>query len=259
MNRFPTAVLLASALALLASPDAWPAPPRVPVLVELFTSEGCSSCPAADDALAAMQSTQPIAGAQIIALGFHVDYWDRLGWRDPFSSSEFTSRQLSYGEVFHLDGVYTPQLVIDGSRQLVGGSRTANEQISAALRAPKAKVEISMDAGHSAPELRVDVSGIPAISPGDEVQVVLAITEGKLHSDVLRGENSGRKLSHASVVRRLEVIGQLAQGASQFSARAKATLDSRWKRDAVQAVAFVQERKSRRVLGSAALALAAAN
>ncbi len=258
MNRLSAFLCLLSGVALAESNA--PADIRaVPVLVELFTSEGCSSCPPADEALRSLASSQPVQGARIIALGFHVDYWNQLGWRDTYSSSEFTARQVSYSDAFHLDGVYTPQLVVDGSRQLVGGSGGATQEIASAARRPKAKVDISVAPGATgSAELRVDVSQLPTVSPGDEVELLLAIAEGNLRSDVLRGENAGRKLTHAAVVRRLEVIDRLAKSDSEISARAKEQLDPSWKRDQLQVIAFVQEKKSRRVLGSAALSLAAA-
>lgn len=258
MNACGAAALCLISAASAADSRASPADRAVPVLVELFTSEGCSSCPPADEALRSMAASQPVPGARIIALGFHVDYWNQLGWRDAYSSSEFTARQMSYGEAFHLDGVYTPQLVVDGSRQLVGGSSGAKEEIAWAVRRAKAKVHLTVVAADDgATEIQVTASQLPPIAKGDEAELWLAIAEDNLRSNVLRGENAGRKLTHAAVVRRLELFGRLANGEREISSRRKARLDPSWKRDQLTAVAFVQEKKRRRVPGSAAVSLPA--
>jgi hypothetical protein len=115
-----------------------------PVLLELFTSEGCSSCPPADRLLETLDRTHLIAGAEVIVLSEHVDYWDRLGWKDPFSSPQYSARQYEYSRKFHLDGVYTPQLVVDGKVQLVGSDRSGPiAAIERARREQKIAVAIS--------------------------------------------------------------------------------------------------------------------
>src|SRR6266852_1661761 len=117
--------------------------PRSAVLVELFTSEGCSSCPPADALLARLGKDQPIPGVEIIALEEHVDYWDRLGWKDPFSSTAFTARQQRYGDVFHNESIYTPQMVVDGRWEFVGtDTRRAGAAIIEGSRSPKASIGI---------------------------------------------------------------------------------------------------------------------
>ena len=115
-----------------------------PVIVELFTSEGCSSCPPADQLLAKLESQQPVAGVHIIVLSEHVDYWDRLGWRDPFSSAQFTNRQQDYARLFHDDGPYTPEMVVDGTTGFVGNqSADALRAITQAARTDKSSVRIA--------------------------------------------------------------------------------------------------------------------
>ena len=121
-----TRLILGLAMSLLAPATSPGSPPPAVVIAELFTSEGCSSCPPADTLLRQFAEAQPFDGAQLIALEEHVDYWDRLGWRDPFSSAQFTTRQTEYSDrVFRTTGIYTPQLVVDGVRECVGSDRSA--------------------------------------------------------------------------------------------------------------------------------------
>lgn len=241
-----------------AQSDAQPADKRTPVVVELFTSEGCSSCPPADEVLARLERTQPVAGAEIIALGEHVDYWNYIGWADPFSSPAFSERQGAYAEAFGRDGVYTPQMVVDGRAEFVGSNwNKAVAAITNAARAPKADVQITLArkiAG--AVSLQARAGALPAVTDGDTVDLLLAVTESDLSSKVSRGENAGRRLDHRTVVRQLSLIGsaEAKQGAS-FSAESTVTLAKGWKLENLRAVAFLQERKSRRVIGAGTLKL----
>lgn len=230
-----------------------------PVLVELFTSEGCSSCPPADALLARLVKTQPIEGAEIIPLALHVDYWNYLGWRDPFSSADFSARQSEYAAAYRKDGVYTPQMIVDGVTEFPGGNNgAANDAIAKAARNPKADVKITRAAGGEETSVRLNLrlENIPRVKEGDAAYVLLAVTESDLTTDVQRGENSGRKLSHVGVVRQLKTIGSLADARNGvFTAEAVVPVEKNWRRDKLRAVIFAQERGSRRILAVGALKL----
>ena len=225
---------------------------RTPILVELFTSEGCSSCPPADQFLIQLQQAQPLEGAEIITLGEHVDYWNRLGWKDPYSSADFSLRQQQYAEALRNEGPYTPQMIVDGRSGFVGtDARSAQAALAAAARTRKATVRLA----RTGDRLSVRVEDAPPVGRGDTTEVLLAITEDHLATNVARGENAGRKLSHGAVVRKLTVLGRVK--ADGFAAEPALSLDKNWKLQDLRAVVFVQERGSRRVLGAATLSLAA--
>ena len=236
-------------------------PSATPVLVELFTSEGCSSCPPADEVLSKLDRTQSIQGIEVIALGEHVDYWNRLGWIDPYSSTEFSTRQNRYADAFGRDSVYTPQMIVDGRDEFVGGNwNKAREAIMRAARLPKAKVELLAvsDSNETNKDLKlsIHISDIPQVTAGDKADVLLAITESNLRSEVSRGENAGRYLRHSAVVRELTALGDITAG-QNFDAEPTVSLANGWQRDNLRAVAFVQERGTRRILGAAVLGLSA--
>jgi hypothetical protein len=232
-----------------------------PVLVELFTSEGCSSCPPADELLARLEQTQGVAGAQVIALSEHVDYWNRLGWADPFSSAALSERQSDYARALRSDDIYTPQMIVDGGVEFVGSREgRAREAIAKAARAPKSNIEIALaeskETRADALRLSVRVSDVPTTSADDTAEVMLAITESGLQSNVSRGENAGRRLIHTAVVRKLDSLGGVDLQKSSFEATPVVKLEEAWNRERLKAVVFVQERASRRVLGAAERALA---
>ena len=228
-------------------------PARTPVLVELFTSEGCSSCPPADDILTRLVAEQPVAGVEVIALGFHVDYWDQLGWRDRFSSLAYTIRQQDYAGPGQSARVYTPQAIVDGIRTFVGSdAKTAHQSILEAASMPK--LAVTIDASGTAEKsgrVAIAVRVRPEPERGETSNVLLALTEDGLVSDVKRGENASRRLTHVAVVRSLDEIGRF-DSKQGFSATRDVRLDPAWRRDAIKVVAFVQDRRSRRVLGVAA-------
>jgi hypothetical protein len=184
---------------------------RVPVLAELFTSEGCSSCPPADQLLQALDRAQPVDGAQILVLSEHVDYWNQLGWRDPFSSLQFSQRQEHYSRVLGKE-VYTPQLVVDGHEQVLGNDASAVQQaIARAAAKPKFPVRIVAVKRDNA-EAVVTVS-IGALTKG-RADVWAAVADESAQSSVTRGENAGRALSHVAVVRSLTKVGAVSKSES---------------------------------------------
>jgi len=225
------------------------------VLVELFTSEGCSDCPPADAVLEKLIATQPVAGAEVIGLGQHVTYWDELGWKDRFSSATLTNRQHVYGASFALESVYTPQMIVDGRAQFVGSDgNVARKAIERASAAPHGVVSVYVEAvSPKGVALQVSVRDLPKAGR-DRDEIVVAITEDRLRSTVTRGENRGRTLTHAAVVRSITTIGQAsADGVS--SARAEIAIASDWQLDQLKVVAFVQEQRGRAILGSASAPL----
>jgi hypothetical protein len=237
---------------------------RSPVIVELFTSEGCSSCPPADAVLERLQQTQPVAGAEVIALGEHVDYWNYIGWSDPFSSAAFSARQGTYAQAFgQQDRVYTPQMIVDGQTEFNGNAMNkAIEAIAKAARSPKADVRIVIPETKTHKDnqkirFNVSVKNVPPVDRGDVAEVILALTEDKLSSNVTRGENSGRKLAHTAVVREMRALGRVDSATKTFDSEKTMAIADGWKRDDLRIVVFVQERVQRRVLGAAVLNLAA--
>jgi len=181
-------------------------PETVPVLVELFTSEGCSSCPSADVVLARLDREQPVPNADIIVLSEHVDYWDSLGWKDRFSSPDFTQRQKDYQTLFSLSDVHTPQIIINGSVQLNG---TDAEETQKAIE--QAAVTNAVPLQFTGVQVHGDVItftllGDRPATPG-YVNVYAALVDPADTTKVLAGENKGRTLRHAGVVRKLVLVG----------------------------------------------------
>ena len=234
--------------------------PAAPVVVELFTSEGCSSCPPADRLLAELDEKQPVPGAKVIALEQHVDYWNDDGWADPFSSAQFSRRQQDYVGAFRINTPYTPQMVVDGASEFVGSDvRAAVTAITKSSRAPKVSIAIEAGpapSGAASIPLRVRLEPQAGASAAANSDVVLAVTEDDLSSNVTNGENSGSKLLHRAVVRDMRILGRVAADGS-FAAQADEKLSNNWKRENLRAVAFVQEGGNRRILGAAEISLAA--
>lgn len=248
------AVLVVGVAASVHRLTAAPAPARSAVVVELFTSEGCSSCPPADDVLTRLAHKQLTPDVDVIALGEHVDYWDRLGWRDPFSSAAFSARQSTYDDhAFHRNEVYTPQLVVDGQYEQVGSDVTAvRRAIARAAQAQKATVAVTVTRAPASGDLRVDVraDAPPTLAVRDRVDVIVAVTEDNLVTDVRRGENRGRTLKHSAVVRYLAAAGTWSPESSASATSISVPWQANWKAAYVRVIGFLQEHESRRIVGA---------
>ena len=229
---------------------------RVPVLVELFTSEGCSSCPSADELLKNLQGDQPDDRALIIPLSEHVDYWNSSNWTDRFSSANFSQRQMQYVSALHLREPYTPQMVVDGQAEFVGSDQdSAFNSISRAAKHKKADVQIEIKdmAPHALAEgslnVKLRISSLAGTAADATNDVYVAITEDKLQSNVRGGENGGRTLKHTAVVRFLGKVGSI-DTVDPFETLLKLNINASWKPQDLAIVAFVQAHHSRKVIGA---------
>jgi hypothetical protein len=221
-----------------------------PILVELFTSEGCSSCPPADALLQKMDTLQPVSGAQLIVLSEHVDYWDHDGWKDPHSSAALTERQSAYVRALGLESAFTPQLIVDGTSQARANDlQQLSKVFLEATAAPKVPVrigEVSVDAGNP-PVLRTRIEA-DGSSDKDNADVFVAVALDHVESQVLHGENGGRHLTHVAVVLQLTKIGKLPKGKS-FDETVELKLKPGTDPKNLRIVAFVQEPGPGRLLG----------
>jgi hypothetical protein len=225
---------------------------RHPVLVELFTSEGCSSCPPADRLLADLLADQPIDGAEVVALSEHVDYWNRLGWRDPFSAGQFSDRQRAYAfGAFGTSQIYTPQAVIAGRYETIGSDRSkVFEAIRlAASEAQTVALTVSPVWQNGGLVATVQVATREPLRA--DADLIVAVAEDGLSSAVSAGENAGRRLAHAAVTRSLQSAASIARGRTESSVRVSVPLDNAWAKERLRLVCFVQERSARRILAVA--------
>jgi hypothetical protein len=220
------------------------------VLIELFTSEGCSDCPPADALLQKLDRLQPVAGANIIVLSEHVDYWDDIGWRDPFSSHQFSVRQEDYVHHFGISGGYTPQMVVDGKIQFVGSDeRRAIQAIGNETNA--AKVPLTLSGAHFESNhriaLHVETGPMPADSAPDSANIMLAVADESDESHVLHGENGGRTLTHVAVLRSLVQVGSVDK-TGEFSQDVAIDAGNAGSRN-LRLVAIVQEKAVGKIWG----------
>ncbi len=237
-----------------------PKNPGGAVLLELFTSEGCSSCPPADALLTQLATISHQEGVELIPLSFHVDYWNGLGWKDPYSSPAFTTRQRDYARCLGERSVYTPQLIVDGAVGLVGSDRNSVlEAVESARKEPKATILLSTagvsdePAGQIPIRVRVEPSRAHA---GKPVEILVALAEDRVVSDVRRGENAGRRLKHTGVVRWTTSLGEWDLFASEGVTRTvQIPLGDDWKRRHLNVVAWLQGHSCGGAVGVARMAI----
>jgi hypothetical protein len=229
---------------------------RTPVLIELFTSEGCSSCPPADALLEKLDRYQPVSGAEIIVLSEHVDYWNDIGWTDPYSSHQYSERQSAYAAQFGLGGIYTPQIVVDGHYELVGSDeQQAIRAVEKAVKLEKMQLMLSLFHIEEPNKLgvRVETGPLPSTLAAKSANVFLAVADESDESRVTRGENAGRTLKHVAVLRDLVPVGTVARN-DKFSRDITLNFDIGNRRD-LRIVGIIQEPDAGRVLGAGSVRL----
>lgn len=221
---------------------------RPAIVVELFTSQGCSSCPPADALLRELGEEK-----DLLPLSFHVDYWDGLGWADPFGSPDWTARQRDYGRALGSGGrIYTPQIVVAGKQGMVGSHREVVERaIAAARKGTRAGVDFRLsDAPRGA--LAIDGAVTLAAPSKRRLKIVAALAQTGLVTEVGRGENGGRSLPNDHVVRRLVTLGEIAPGATGARlAKGTLAIDPTWPRETLRVAVFAQDAETMEIVGGA--------
>jgi hypothetical protein len=221
-------------------------------VIELFTSEGCSSCPPADVLLKKLDDAQPISGAQLVVLSEHVTYWDQDGWKDPNSSTALTERQSAYESALGENTAFTPQLIVDGTRQMrAGNPQQVEETLRKAATTPKVLVrigDVTVDAGNpNVLHARVETD---ANFDKHNADIYVAVALDHVESQVLRGENGGKHLVHVAVVQDLTKVGKLPKGKT-FAQDVQLKLKPGTDPKNIRIVALVQESGPGKVLGAA--------
>ena len=213
-------------------------------VVELFTSEGCSSCPPADNLVASVEERDK--SKPVYILSYHVDYWDRLGWKDRFSDAAFTERQQHYAELLHLNSVYTPQIVVNGRDEFVGSNKAALEKaLSTSLKdSAKEKLTIQLNTEFDSAHEKINVA-YQTTCPAS-TSIVINLVEKSAQTNVKAGENQGRQLTHVQIVRQ-----QIIQALSEKNGKAVIDLPLEYKSSQWEIIAFVQDQNSGQILCAA--------
>ena len=260
----PHATLALAAVALLgAAATPWgagsataPRPATGPVVVELFTSQGCSSCPSADRLLSRLAREPELAG-KVLPLSFHVDYWNYIGWQDPFSSARWSDRQRRYARAFGSGRIYTPQVVVGGESECVGSDeREVRRRIAQALGSPPAgRVALALTPGSEAVRVGVEAR-LAGGRAARDLDLWVALWETGLTTPVGSGENARRTLENDFVVRRFEKAFALPAAGAPRQGEVKLALDPSWKRANLGVAAFLQDPVTLEIAGAASRRLA---
>lgn len=215
-------------------------------VVELFTSQGCSSCPPADRVLAKLVSEAAEKKQAVFALSFHVDYWDYLGWKDPYSSAVYSDRQRRYARQYRSSRIYTPQMIVNGSNEFVGSRESvARREVQQAINNQQ-NIDINLTMEPSADKNSLAVSYQLGKNLQD-IELNIAIVEKDASTTVRRGENGGRQLSHVNIVRVFQTVSPSKTGSGNLTLNLPAGLNS----DNISVIAYAQHTDKMRILGAA--------
>jgi hypothetical protein len=212
------------------------------VLLELFTSQGCSSCPSADKLLEKTVLEAQKSGKKVFALSYHVDYWDRLGWKDPYSQAQFTKRQYDYADWLNTPNVYTPQIIANGQEEFVGSdSKKLNATID---KIQQGETKVSFDFKNiewkkNEVNLEINLSDLPK-----NTELNVALVSKTTENYIPKGENEGLKLRGANVVRVLQKVSS-----SALQNKISLLVPKDVEKQSIQIIAFIQDKQTHKVLG----------
>lgn len=234
-----------------------PAAPKPAIVLELFTSQGCESCPSAD-ALLSKLGNDTLYKPFVIPLSYHVDFWNSLGWKDPFSTRQFSARQLAYEAVLGMENFYTPQLIINGRAECVGSyEKRVREEIEWAMNGlPKARLTPRVvKQRNGAVDVQVTARVQEDIA-SEKLNLMLAVFENNLVTTVERGENRGKVLRNDHVIRILEEVGTLSGEAhSFFVSNVTINLEPEWQKENLGVAVFLQDTRSLVIHGATTVML----
>jgi hypothetical protein len=218
------------------------------ILLELFTSQGCSSCPSADKLVEKTLLDAQKSGKKVFALSYHVDYWDRLGWKDPYSQAQFTQRQYDYSKWMNSENVYTPQIVVNGTDEFVGSDSKKMTQTISKLSDGGSKINFQFENIYWKKEvvnLEINISDLPKNS-----QLNVALVNKNTETSIPRGENEGRKLTGVNVVRVLQKLPSTA-----LKNKVNLLIPNDLEKSNTRIIAFLQDKNTHQILGVSQLEL----